>query len=124
VKLCNTIFFSLSYNLLRTYYQTKPMANEIQNLLLAIDREIASIDSEMICKGRIIDMLRNDAQNPPNRAQIEQRLNNAMSELSDLVIRRNILVENKMTLGANHINNGGAAGGGAGAGAGGGVGAA
>jgi hypothetical protein len=40
-------------------------------------------------------MLRVDAENPPNKRQIEERLNTAMAELSDLVARRNELKNNK-----------------------------
>jgi hypothetical protein len=53
-------------------------------------------------------MLRVDAENPPNKRQIEERLNTALAELIGLVARHNELKNNKMTLGADHINNGGA----------------
>jgi hypothetical protein len=69
--------------------------NEMHNTLREIDLEIASLDSQIECKLRIIDMLRFDAENPPNRRQIEERLNTTMAELSDLVARRNELKNNK-----------------------------
>ncbi|WJX58476.1 hypothetical protein P8452_43925 [Trifolium repens] len=82
--------------------------NEMQNTLREIDLEIASLDSQIECKGWIIDMLRVVAENPPNMRQIEERLNTALAELIGLVARHNELKNNKMTLGADHINNGGA----------------
>jgi hypothetical protein len=54
---------------------------DVQATLQDINRKIAAIEAEIDCKGRYIETLEMDINNPPTKADVEERLERAMQEL-------------------------------------------
>ncbi|PNX81320.1 hypothetical protein L195_g037338 [Trifolium pratense] len=79
--------------------------NAMLKTLEEFNLKIQGIDSLIDCKGRMINQLRLDVVNPPNREEIEARMTTAIEELDELVKQRKVLVDNKHALATAHMNN-------------------
>ncbi|KAK2361915.1 hypothetical protein QL285_087020 [Trifolium repens] len=82
---------------------------DVEAILKDFDRMIFVLDVEIVCKGRVIAMLQSDHNNPPNKAEVERRLDIAMQELADLTTNRQILYNNKHAIAEKQMNKPGPA---------------
>ncbi|WJX95806.1 hypothetical protein P8452_77083 [Trifolium repens] len=78
----------------------------LQDTLRDINVKTQAIDARIVCKGKLIEMLRGYAVNPPNTEQIESRIELEVAELNDL--HQKELENSKLALGERQINDDGA----------------
>ncbi|KAK2406047.1 hypothetical protein QL285_041831 [Trifolium repens] len=77
---------------------------DLAGILRDFDYRIQVVDAKIDCKSRVIEMLQNDLNNPPSKADTESRLNQAMEEMSDLATNRELLVQSKIAAIQNHVD--------------------
>jgi glyceraldehyde-3-phosphate dehydrogenase/erythrose-4-phosphate dehydrogenase len=76
--------------------QAKNMADKtVEAILKEVDHKMAQLDVKIACMQETINMLQANLADPPNKEEIERRLERAIEEFNDLTAHRHVQVEKK-----------------------------